>query len=729
MRYTVRAVLLAMLAFLVGCSDPGPGGDDGDVSGDGDVATDGDADGDADGDMEGEDGDVPDDVPFAVTGVIPDHGIFSGLTEVVVRGRGFVPGEPVEVFFGDRPVPIGAVEIQDENRIACLTPPGEPDSFADVRVVQGELEATLADGFYYDPCTLSPSQGSTSGGTYVVIRCLGTDFAGEVSVTFDGAEAEDVTVNSATEITLRTPPGRVGPADVSITNVTGDVELAEAYSYFDNTDPTSGGLGGDAVSGNVQVTVIDGGSGGPLPDSFVILGVDTGTEYQGRTDGSGNIVFSGPDLAGRQVIITVSHGPVDTPMDYDCDGEAETPMQTFYESASFTEFDATYVTVILRPIPPPPPMCPGPMPGGTSSYIEGELMFESMGEFGPYDWEIVPSPIPPNERKITFVATTAPDIFYDPLRGEMPTTGTIAAGPDSVVTEEDIGENGFTYRIASRFGAVAVYALSGIYNDETHEFTPYAFGIHRGVLVPPGETVSGIDILMVTPLDETVFVELDGAPTQSGWDSGPNRYIVETYVDLGVEGVIWRPDRSSTRNNASALHSFPSWMPRMGELADSTLTVAAHAYSFADVDGDGEEDLVYPFSVRYLRGITNWEATAVVGDWIGIPHPDDPSYGGMVRDNRMSWENGSGDIHFTNVRLTRARMPWWNMILPGNQVEVEVPPLPRESVPDGTSTQFDVWHHRVLPGFIFDRWSYNDLGRDVQVGYAANAWLVEFPTP
>jgi hypothetical protein len=349
-----------------------------------------------------------------------------------------------------------------------------------------------------------------------------------------------------------------------------------------------------------------------------------------------------------------------------------------------------------------------------------------MGEFGPYDWEIVPSPIPPHEQKLTFVQTTAPDIFYDPLRGDLYSTGTIDGGPGSIVTEEDIGENGFRYRIASRFGAVAVYALTGIWNNDTGEFTPYGFGIHRGVLVPPDETISDVDILMVTPLDETVFVTLDDPPVQSGWDPGPNRYINELYVDLGVEGVIWRPDRISTRDNPTGIHAFASWMPRMGALAGTTLTVVSNAFSMDDIDGDGVEDMLYPFSIRYLRGITNWEADVVVGDWIGIPHPIAPDYGGTVVDDHLSWENGPGNIHFTNVMLTRSRMPWWNMILPGDQNDVFLPPLPEESVPAGTSTQFDVWHHRVLPGFVFDRWSYNDQGRDVQTAYAANAWLVDF---
>ena len=86
MRQTGYTVLLALVALGVGCSNPGLGHGDSGV-GDGDVAGDGDADndGESDGDTDDQDSDIPDDQPFAVTGVIPNHGIFSGFTAVVVR--------------------------------------------------------------------------------------------------------------------------------------------------------------------------------------------------------------------------------------------------------------------------------------------------------------------------------------------------------------------------------------------------------------------------------------------------------------------------------------------------------------------------------------------------------------------------------------------------------------------------------------------------------------------
>jgi hypothetical protein len=730
MMFSLRALLACGLLMAAACDD-NPGPDAGDADGDADADTDESPDADTDGDG---DGDAPPDEPFAVTGVDPGHGIFSGFSQVVIRGRGFAEG--ARVFFGDTEVVAAGVLVQDENRISCITPPGEPNTFVDVRVVQGDLEATLPDGFYYDPCTLAPAQGSTSGGTYVVVSCLGTEFEAGVTVTFDGEEATGVDRVGPTELHLYSPPGRVGPADVVIGSVSGDVTLAEAFTYFENTDPTSGGLGGDPIGGNIEVTVFDAQSGAPLSDSFVIVGVDEGTAYQGRTDDGGHIVFSGPDLAGRQVEITVSHAPVPTPIDTNCDDEPDLELETFYETASFTEFDATYVSVLLVPVPPMVMVPPcGPPPEPVLSYIEGEIMFEHMGEFGPYEWEIVPEPASDSEFKLTFVQTTATDIFFDPppTGDEIDRTGTVDPEDCGELscsaliydTEDYRGTNGYTYRIRSRFGVVAVYAIAGLFNLDTGVFTPWAFGIQRGVMVPAGEMVSNVDFNMITPLDETVFVTLDDPPVPVGWDTGPNRYITELFVDLGAEGVIWRPDRVVSRELPTEIHSYPSWMPRSGALADATLTVTADAYSFADVNGDGVEDLVYPFSVRYLRGVTNWAADVTVGDWIGVPHPSVPDYSGTVVDNHMEWTNGPGDFDFTNLFINRGG-PYWDLILPASQTTVDLAPIPAESIPDVSDAQVDVWHYRVEPGFVFDRWAYSDMYRNAPEAFAANAWLVYF---
>lgn len=768
-----RALSIALLLIAVACDSDTPVDADVVTDGDGDVDVDADADEDGDSDAE-----QPPDIPFAVTDVEPHHGIFTGFTEVLVRGRGFESG--AEVFFGETPVAPESTAFVDENRIACLTPPGTPDSFADIRVVQGEEEAVLAAGFYYDPCTLSPDLGAAVGGTYVVISCIGTEFESGVTVTFDGAEATGVERVGPTELHLFSPPGVPGTADVVIHSVTGDVELEDAFTYYANTDPTSGGLGGGAIEGGIEVTVLDGGSGMPLSDSFVIVGVDSGTEYQGWTDETGQIVFYGEGLVGRQVIITVSHGPKPTPIEYAClpgseldpDGDGccddEGPPTT-YQTASFTEFDATFVTVLLAPIPPMLMImpCDSP-PDPVISYVEGEVMFEHRGEFGPYEWEIVPEPIPPHEFKVTYVQTTARDIFYDPYPYGLDTfeTGTVDAEDcgdlscNEVLydTEEYRGENGYTYRIRSRNGAVAVYAIAGIYSSETNSFTPYAFGVRRGVMVSPGERVEDADIMMVTPLDETVFVALEEAPEFTIEDRRYDErttplYEVDLFVDLGIEGVIWRRDRRSTREFPEALHAFSSWMPRDGALADTTLIVVASHNTYVDQDGDGEfddlspepdgvPDPVPPISTRYVQTVTDWQADVVVDEWLDIAHEEIPDFLGTLTTPHIEWENGAGEAHYNHVNLYSCAYrvsgttieitglsPYWDMILPGEQSTVDLPTLPEEFEPSSDLAYLQLYRHRVQPGFDFDLWAYDDLNRDVQEGYSVSSWYFYLDMP
>ncbi|RZB16632.1 cell surface protein [Streptomyces sp. F001] len=76
--------------------------------------------------------------------------------------------------------------------------------------------------------TVSPAEGPTSGGTAVTIT--GTSLDSTESVTFDGAAAP-FSVISATTLSVVTPPGTAGAADVVVTNPAGsDTELG-GFTY------------------------------------------------------------------------------------------------------------------------------------------------------------------------------------------------------------------------------------------------------------------------------------------------------------------------------------------------------------------------------------------------------------------------------------------------------------------------------------------------------------------
>ncbi|MFE0349045.1 IPT/TIG domain-containing protein [Streptomyces griseoluteus] len=76
--------------------------------------------------------------------------------------------------------------------------------------------------------TVAPSSGPTSGGTGVTIT--GTNLDSTDSVTFDGTPAPFSVVNTTT-LSVVTPPGAAGTADVVVTNPAGSATATAAFTY------------------------------------------------------------------------------------------------------------------------------------------------------------------------------------------------------------------------------------------------------------------------------------------------------------------------------------------------------------------------------------------------------------------------------------------------------------------------------------------------------------------
>src|SRR5207237_2417695 len=117
-----------------------------------------------------------------------------------------------------------------------------------------------------------------------------------------GAPAVDVTLVSSSVLTARTPPGDAGPADLLVASEHGVGARAGAYLYFDPATRFGGTSGGRiADAGAVNVTVLNSYTGRGIPGAFATLSLAT-HGYSGLTDRNGQIVFSGPELAGPQTV-------------------------------------------------------------------------------------------------------------------------------------------------------------------------------------------------------------------------------------------------------------------------------------------------------------------------------------------------------------------------------------------------------------------------------------------
>ncbi len=175
--------------------------------------------------------------------------------------------------------------------------------------------ATSAGGFTYVGAptigTISPKQGSISGGTQVTIT--GTNLDTITSVTFDGTPGTAVTADSAgTSLTVTTPafpaPGAV---DVKVTTIGGTATGSAGYTYVKSPTITSFTPATGSTSGGTQVTI----NGTSLAGATVRFGATAGTVVSSSataiTVKTPPVATSGPVTSGPvDVTVTTAGGTV-----------------------------------------------------------------------------------------------------------------------------------------------------------------------------------------------------------------------------------------------------------------------------------------------------------------------------------------------------------------------------------------------------------------------------------
>jgi hypothetical protein len=623
---------------------------------------------------------------IAITRLVPDHGPFTGGTRVVIRGTGL--SLDMEVSIGGRLVQPADMELIDSNRLSIVTPAGEVGP-ADVTVTLGDDSVTSEDAWHYDAFYVDPNRGAVSGGTLATIVGMGLTFEDGDTVDFGRTPCTDLTVVSETTMTCRTPPMAAGSVPVTINYGDGadPITVDDAYTYYDSTDPFAGGLGGGPISGTLNITVLNSGNGAPVPDAFVIVGEDLDTPYQNLTDVRGQVTFSGPDLMGPLTIHAAKF----------C-----------FEKTSVVSFDATDVTIFL--VPWMDPMCGegGPPPAGrgrNGAFISGELIWPTDFGLGPQPWFNVPEPRS-NEEKVAYVYTTQARVNFpnpDPSLG-----GAI----QRVLETGDTGESGYLYRIFARPAGLAVYALAGLENRDTGEFIPYVMGIARNVLAGPGEDVDDVDVIMDIPLDHTLDVEITDLPGEGR--TGPDRFKVEAYMDLGGEGVIVREVVTAGRTENYDIvrgrtndRPFRFWAQPalLGELADGRYRIVGGWYT-----GDFDSQ---PYTVVVRNGVRAFDETVTLDGYLGLPQATSPAYGERIPADRiLRWESDGEDPDMHIILMVGGDgNPAWRHFVPGDVYEAPIPDLSSIEEIDDISAGFLTWvvYAVKIPGFDFDEFSYTYL--------------------
>jgi hypothetical protein len=632
---------------------------------------------------------------------------------------------------------------------------------------------------------LDPDHGPFTGGTETVIR--GRGFTEDMTIEIGGLAVEtlDIVFIDDRRVTIRTPPGTPGPAEVRVQAGDLTATLPDGFLYEAITvDPPSG-----AVSGGTYVRIrgfgtafVDGDivtfDGVPLNPQTVISPVEIAGFTPAGVPGTADVEVNGPSgtiVAEDAYTYTngadpfnggMGGGPINgavnvTVLDWmtqdGIDGAfvalgdpATGPTGTTdpfgqitfstpglvgpvtvtaaaagYESSAMVVFDAQDVSIFLYPIPEPQP---GPFPPGRAAgYINGHIVFGDATGIGTTGWSLVPEPRNDNELKRAYVYTTVANPF----------SGNPDPGPTGIIDYEDDGATSWEFSIVARPAALAVVAVAGLYDptiDPDGEgplplglFTPFAMGVERGVLVGPGESVDNIAVIVDIPLDTTLNVQFQDAPPlfSPGW-YGPTQYEIEAYVDLGGEGVIVLPGNSAVLPFPAVDGMLTSMAPLSSRLADASYIVFAGAYSPFGSN---------PWSVRVLKGITDVGVPIVATDFLGTPRPFDPPSGGIATSQHLQIapEGGTGEPTFhMHILSGFDGTPYWRIFARGTELDVDLPDLQSAAGLPGLPPNTQViWtcYSITVPGLTFDNFNYGHLNANYWTAYAADAWVVQFPAP
>jgi hypothetical protein len=625
--------------------------------------------------------------PFAVTGLLPSHGPWTGGTRATITGRGFPSG--VKVWIGSTALDPSEVFASDPTRASVVTPAGTPGA-ADVRVRNDATaqERTLVGGFFYDALVVSPSSGATTGGTRIVLRGSGTHWTSGSVVAVGGQPCTSLSFTDSTDLACTTPAGSPGSQDVTVTTAGGALDQArDAFTYSDSPDGYRGGLYGGALSGNLQVIAFDAWTGTPLAGGKAIAGSNLATAVVGTFDASGTVALSGPSLTGK-VTVTVAakcHQPV-----------------------TFVDVPVDTVTAYLVP-ELDPSSCQGDPPssgnGVLTQYgeVDGELAWTGGIEFERAAWKNVPSPIG-SEQQVAYVWTTTGD----------PVSGFQLPSAASATTPASDGLIGYAYALGALPGNQNVYALAGLEDRSATPpwFEPYVMGVVRGVLVQPGTKTIGVDIPMTTLLDHVVTTSPQPpVPTPRG----PDRLLSTLAVNVGAGQFAILP-----QGTASTLLPISGTIPFVGVPSlDGTLSGASYDLTGAAVSGANGSS---PTSVVRRIETTNANDLLTVGGFFAIPTLIQPSAAQWSGTHVTLQASGPIDIAVVNVSSGNGLLTW-QIVAPGSNLSFDVPDLSQVPGVAGLvhgplSTTFSIAR---MEGFDYTQLRYGQLNA-LRPGAASNAW-------
>jgi len=578
--------------------------------------------------------------PFALEGVSPSHGPFTGGTRATLSGRGF--SSKVRVFVGGVEVPPAAFVASTPTRAAIVTPPGKP-GFVDVRI-RDEATATervLENGFFYDAFVVTPDTGATSGGTRIRLQGSGTTWDAGTTVSIGGVPCAEPVVSAPDSIECLTPASPPGAKDVTVKTSDGKTAQArDAFTYSDSPDGYRGGLSGGAFAGRVRVLAFDALTGAPLAGAQVVAGSSLATATVKTTAATGVAEVTG--LPGANVTVTVG-AKCHQPITY-----VDVPVDTV----------TVYLPIIRKPECIPDPESIGGGPGGRfGGIVEGELIFPGGAEFQRTGWGTVPVPARPTERRAAYVFTasgSSGEAF------ELPP-------PSRAITPDTPGTNGYAFSEVVFPGNVTLYVVAGIEDrsETPPRFVPYAMGVARGISVPMQTRVTGVDVKMDVLFDHQVTIAPQ--PPTPG-PRGPDRLLTTAAVTLGSAGYAIFP-----RGNQVVTLPAPATIPLVG-VPSLDRALAGEQYVLGGAAATGSS-LQRPASVVARVRTTNASDPVTLGGFLGVPVLGQPGLGTWNGTHvEFTGASGPADISVTQVSSSYGLVSW-TIVAPAAKRSFDVPDL------------------------------------------------------
>ncbi len=586
--------------------------------------------------------------PFAIEGLNPSHGPFTGGTRSLLSGRGF--SSKLRVFLGGTEVPSGSVLASDPTRAAIVAPVGPP-GFVDVRIRDEATakERTLKNGFFYDAFVVQPDSGATSGGTRIALTGSGTSWSAlGTKVAIGGVPCASVVVASATQLECLTPAGAPGAKDVTV--ATGDgksLQARDAFTYSDSPDGYRGGLSGGALSGRLRVLAFDAFTGVPIAGAKVVAGSSLATGVVQSTAMTGVTEFNG--LTGSKVTVTVG-AKCHQPMAY-----VDVPVDT--------------VTIYLSPTLDPAcadgdPPSTGGGGGRFGGLIDGNMQFPGGGEFQRAGWTTVPMPSKPTERQAAYVFEVSPS----------PNEAFQLPSADEAITPDAQGVGGYHYEIVVLPGNVTLYIVAGLEDrsEEPARFVPYAMGIARGISVPAQTHITGVDVKMDILFDHQVT--LAPQPPAPG-PRGPDRFAGSVAMTLGSAGYAILP-----RAQRVVTLPAPATIPFVG-VPSLDHAAASEQYVLGGVAATGA-DLLRPASVVSRIRTTNANDPVTLGGFLGVPVLSEPGSGAW-NGTHVEFTGATGPVDLEVIQISSGNgLVTWTIAAPGGVRTFDLPDLTAIPSPD-----------------------------------------------